>query len=404
MPKVPLPKAKQKTWPQKQFTKDGGVSVAAKKYYGDDHSVYRTDKIILTEPLNLGSPKQVQEFLLTQGWIPTEWNIKKLPDGKKIRTSPKLTEDSYSSIKGGLGKQIALYRQLSSRHRTLTSWNNAVRPDGRIPTPIGGKAASHRVRHSLVANVPRADSESFFGKEMREVFTSRPGYCIVGVDADACQLRTLAEAMYHYGVGDDVFTAALVSGDKSQGTDPHSVNCRRLNGVLGVEFVSRTHAKTLTFGSIFGAGPDKVAGMLDCSIPMAKKILKIFFEVMPGIKPLRLKLIEDYKVKGYLSGLDGRRLYGVTNHVLLVDLMQMNESAIMEVAMCRAYKMIQEERLDAKQVMYYHDELDYEVIEAHAKRMSEIGEHSIEWAGKFLRTTVPFKGESKTGNNWAEAH
>ena len=51
--------------------------------------------------INLGSIHQVKAYLLKTGWIPTQWNHK---DG--VRTSPKLTEDSYGSITGDLGKRI----------------------------------------------------------------------------------------------------------------------------------------------------------------------------------------------------------------------------------------------------------------------------------------------------------
>ena len=47
---------------------------------------------IFYEPMNLGSDKQVKEFLLSLGWEPTWWNIRKkdTAQGKAgERTSPK---------------------------------------------------------------------------------------------------------------------------------------------------------------------------------------------------------------------------------------------------------------------------------------------------------------------------
>ena len=401
---MPLAQSQQPKWPQKQFKKDGSPTVHAEKYYGTGHNVYRIDRKILSQPLNLRNPKHVTDFLLTQGWIPTEYNTRQDAYGNKERTSPKLTEDSFGSIRGGLGQQVAMYRKLSSRFDIMTGWFNACRSDGRIPTPIGGKAASHRIRHSVVVNVPKAADDVFFGRQMREVFIATPGYVLAGVDADACQLRTLAEALYRYNLGDVDFATAVISGRKSDGTDVHTINRNRINSILGSEMVTRTHAKNLTFGSIFGAGPAKIAAMVGCSPTVAKKILEVFFTVLPGIIPLRLKLKEEYERQGYLEGLDGRRLYGVPTRVLLVDLMQMDESAVMEIAMCRAYDQFKKLDIPARQLIYYHDEINYECPLGYEEQVGSILEECIPWAGRFLNTKVPFKGEAKFGLSWATCH
>jgi DNA polymerase-1 len=404
LPEVPLPKSKQKNWPKLQFKKDGSASEHAKRYYGPDHKVYRVDRIILTQPMSLNNPEHVRDFLYSQGWQPTEWNTVRDESGNKRRTTPKLTEDSFNTIAGNAGQQVALYRKMASRLGILQGWLDNVRPDGRIPTPIGGRAASHRIRHSLVVNVPKADDDVYFGREMREVYTCPEGHILVGADADACQLRTLAEAMYRYGVGDDGFAAAVVSGSKESGTDPHTINRDRINNLLSSAVVTRNHTKNLTFGSIFGAGPDKIAAMIGCNLPLAKKILGIFFEVMPGIIPLRAALTDEYRRQGFICGLDGRRLYGVPERVLLVDLMQMDETAIMEVAMCRAYQQIRSQQLRARQLIWYHDEINYEVELGHEQQVARILADSIPWAGRYLQTRVPFKGEAKIGSNWATVH
>lgn len=404
LPEVPLPKNEQPTWPKKQFKKDGSPTQAAIKYYGEGHSVYRTDIIVRKGPMNLRNPKHVQDFLLSQGWQPTEWNLKRLPDGTTIRKSPKLTEDSFESIKGELGQQVALLRKCNSRRDTLTSWIEGTRPDGRIPTPISGKAATHRLRHSLVVNVPRAEDDRFFGREMREPFVASQGMVMVGCDSEACQLRMLAEEMYRFGVGDDAFTHALVNGRKEDGTDPHTLNKNRVNAILGRELVTRTHTKTITFGSIFGAGPAKVAAMIGCDVETAKQVLKVFFEVMPGVLPLRRLLKDFYKAHGYIEALDGRRTYDIPERALLVDLMQMDEAASMEIAMVKAHVEVSKQQIPAWQLIYYHDELDWETYPEYTSILKGILEDSINWSSRFLDMRVPLKGEAKIGHNWAEVH
>ena len=62
-------------------------------------------------PVRLSQHALIKAFLFTQGWVPTVWNYKKCTDTGKIlrddnnqpiKSSPKLTEDSYDSIKGAL--------------------------------------------------------------------------------------------------------------------------------------------------------------------------------------------------------------------------------------------------------------------------------------------------------------
>jgi len=89
----------------------------------------------------------VKQYLLSIGWQPTQWNYKKDKDGKVMKdddgnfivSSPKLTEDSFDSIKGDLGEKIARYNTLVHRRRTIKNesddskgWLNQLRDDGRI--------------------------------------------------------------------------------------------------------------------------------------------------------------------------------------------------------------------------------------------------------------------------------
>lgn len=354
----------------------------------------------MTEPLNLRSPLKVQEFLLSQGWKPTEWNSKKV-DGKKIRTSPKLTEDSFDSIEGELGQQVALHRKLCSKLSDFEGWFAALREDGTIPTPIGGKAATHRLRHKLVVNVPRVTS--FYGREMRECYMAREGYVLVGCDSEGCQLRMLAEELYRYGLGDDEFAAAIVSGDKRAGTDAHSVNMRKINEAMGIELVDRDLAKTLLYGSVFGASVEKVASVLKSTdLKLAARARQAIFDAVPGIVEIKKLLASEWKRNGYLRGLDGRRLYGNSAHSLLVWLMQLDEAISMEMAMCKAEALNRE--LNAHQLIYYHDELDWESIIGEEKQVAKNLEESIAWSAKYLQMKVPLKGESKIGFNWADIH
>jgi len=105
---------------------------------------------------------EVKKLLFKHGWKPTEWNLKREADGSYTRTSAKLTEDSYESIKGDLGQDIALHATYQHRLNTLQNqkkaekgWLGVRREDGRlecVPFTLG--TATGRMSHRNLVNVP----------------------------------------------------------------------------------------------------------------------------------------------------------------------------------------------------------------------------------------------------------
>jgi hypothetical protein len=121
---------------------------------------------ITFEDINLNSSDQVKEYLLSKGWQPTQWNYKK--DGKrcvydekgdKIPTSPKLTEDSYSSVKGDIPSLVARRNVLKHRRSLIENskdpenkgWLSYIRDDGRIEARgVPMACNTGRWRHSVI--------------------------------------------------------------------------------------------------------------------------------------------------------------------------------------------------------------------------------------------------------------
>ena len=185
--------------------------------------------------MNLNSDDEVKKFLLDSGWIPEEWNYKKDPKtkrpmkdhkGKLIRTSPKLSQsDPFIGVNGKVGRILAKFVQVSHRLSLIQGIVQRVRPDGTVGQVITGIAATGRLTHSVIVNIPGGDS--FYGKQCRAIFTSPKGYKIVGTDASSCQDRMLAAR-----ANNQEFTDMLLNGDKSKGTDGHSLNMHAINDVL----------------------------------------------------------------------------------------------------------------------------------------------------------------------------
>jgi DNA polymerase I-like protein with 3'-5' exonuclease and polymerase domains len=319
-------------------------------------------------------------------------------DGVKKRTSPKLTEDSFDSIQGSLGKDIATIRRAVSRRGIMEGWVKRLRADGRVSTSIGGKTVTHRLRHSGIVNVPKAEDKVFFGKQMREVWIASPGFTLVGVDSSGCQLRMLCHELSIRGLHNRDFESGVIGGD------PHTVNQSKVNAVLGYEAVTRSEVKNVLYATFFGATAPKIMTMLNCSRAKADAVMQALFEVLPEIFELKRILSGDLYNRGYISALDGRPIYIDSPHKALVDLMQGDEAVCMEMSMCKADMEVEKAGLEAYQLIYYHDELDWECRTGFEKELCVILEDAIAFPARHLKLRVPLEGEAKIGKNWGEIH
>ena len=203
-------------------------------------------RIDWVEP-NLGSDKQVKELLSGMGWEPTEWNYKKSPSGRKIydsdknpiKSSPKLTEDSYDSIVGGIGPSIAEYLKAKHRRSTIQGWLKVVDDNDfihAIANPLG--TPTGRFTHRVVVNVPKPKDYVYFGKTIRSLFTCREGYRLVGHDFSGLEARVMA----HY-LNDPDLTAKLIFGNSKDGTDFHTFFWKPLEDFID----SRDNAKNVEY-------------------------------------------------------------------------------------------------------------------------------------------------------------
>ena len=161
---------------------------------------------IAFENINLDSSDQVKKYLLSVGWIPTEYNFSKTTGE---RTSPKLTEDSFSSIKDDTGKLVSERSVLVHRRRLLQNIEDPenkglislIREDGRITAgAIICATPTARASHIGIVNIPRVSTA--LGKEIRELFYCLPPYVQLGLDLASIETRVLAHFTTSYDGGE----------------------------------------------------------------------------------------------------------------------------------------------------------------------------------------------------------
>jgi DNA polymerase I-like protein with 3'-5' exonuclease and polymerase domains len=374
----------EKKWKtvKRPFLKSNGKpSASSTKYLGDVVDVLGGcfTPVAFAEP-DLGKRQKLIDQLLRIGWTPYEYTDK---------GNPKITEESLEVLEGDVGKAIARWYILKHRHSQIKGWRSDPRllVDGRLTaSAITCGTNTGRMRHSRVVNVPKASDKVVFGHEMRSLFTVPYGKVMVGHDASGLELRMLA----HY-MGDPEYTDLILHGDV------HTYNMQAAG------LTDRDQAKTFIYAFLYGAGDAKIGSIVGGGAKDGKRLKAQFLNGLPALKRLKKKVDRLVK-KGYLPGLDGRKVYIRSEHSALNALFQSAGAITMKVSMCYLDKWVRRAELDVLNVINMHDEIQSELFEKDVELYSHLAVKSIIKAGEFLNLRCPLDAEAKVGNNWAMTH
>lgn len=370
---------------------------------GQDKPVQGSFCRISWHPINLNSPDQVKSYLLSKGWVPTEYNIKK-ENGKTIQTSPKLTEDSFDSVEGEIPKLITRRAILVHRQRMLknvrkdgeeTGWLNQLRDDGRLEArAIVNGTPTGRFRHIGVVNVPSA--HAVYGADIRSLFMAPEGYSFVGVDAAALEARIQAHYVYPYRGGKEL-AELLLNGDI------HTENYKLW------DMAERNDAKSPYYALMYGAQPQKLADTMGCSLKVAERRYEDFWSKYTALDEFKQTITKVWEERGgkkggFLKGLDGRKLFARSPHALVNLMFQSAGSISVKLATVLTDKWCEKLKLDSVQVLHFHDEFQRETLDRDVEMVVKLSTKAFEEAGRYFKLNVPLVGEAKVGKNWFETH
>lgn len=390
------PEMEKKSTIRNPFTARGDISVRAEKYLGSsvDYLSGPFSPVVFREP-DLGSRNKLMTQLSRHGWMPLEYTEK---------GNARLTEESLEMLEGGVGKDIARWYILGHRKSQIQGWMDSTRKDGRISAranPCG--TPTGRMRHSTVVNVPKAnqsDSELLwypegkvtFGTEMRSLFIAEEGYILVGYDSKGLELRILA----HY-MDDPEFREEVIHGD------PHSYNQQK----AGLD--ERSDAKTLIYALVYGASDSKLGTIVKGTAKDGRDLRKRILTGLPKLGRL-VKRVEQASERGYIHGLDGRRMPIRKQHAALNTLIQGGGAVAMKVIAINLDKLIYEKAGMSLNVIRkvgdFHDEAQTEV--KNSEKYIELFSNSVvkatDNATRFLKLRCPLESDLKSGPNWAYTH
>ena len=410
-------------------TKSGSLSKIHFKWLEDPDDIEQFSEgagftLVDYEEFNVRSPKQCVERLNSFGWKPTdktkthiEWD-KKYYDPQQAEKLAYFSEYGWKVNETNLNTlpadapeaahKLAEGLLLGSRLSTINSWIEAFygspREDNRLhPTLLHIGAWTHRKSHSNpnCANIPRLlkddGTPTLLGREMRSLWTVPEGRRLIGVDADGIQMRIFA----HY-VNSPVLINSILSGDKTKGTDIHSTNQKALGDICR----DRNAAKTFIYAWLLGAGFKKVSDILGCTVAQARVACENFIKAYPGLQELKESVIPSDARRGYFIGLDGRKVYQDSEHLMLAGYLQNGESVIMKYANMLWDKRLTDEGIPFWQVNDVHDEWQTETIDKDdvVNYIIDVQCWALEQAGRLLNLNIPIEGSGSFGYNWAETH
>ena len=328
---------------------------------------------------NVGSRQQIAERLSQKGAIWTELTA----TGKPVVDEKTLKENHHVPE----AAQVLEYLLLQKRYAQVNSWLEHVQDDGRVHGRVTTNGAvTGRMTHQSpnMAQVPSVNSE--YGKECRDCWIVPEGRKLVGVDASGLELRMLA----HY-MGDEEFTDVLLRDDI------HTRN------QIATGLATRPQAKTFIYAFLYGAGDAKIGSIVGGTAKDGNALRTRFLRNTPALETLRER-VGSASRKGYLIGLDGRKLWVRSEHSALNTLLQAAGAIIMKRALVLLDDYATQHKIDYKFIGNIHDEIQSEVATEQAEKFGWLAVECIKAAGISFELRCPLDGEYKVGSTWAETH
>lgn len=414
---VPLPKAQRDMTPKRDDAKKGYVAGAP------------FSKVTVQE-FNPGSRVQIAERLTRKyGWVPTVFTESGAPEvSEAVLKELPYPEAKVAAEYLRLDKMVGMLNSQPKKDGAGGGWLIHEK-NGRIYGYVNSNGAvTGRMTHSK-PNVAQADKDH----RMRMLWIPRRGWVLVGSDAEGLELRMMGHYLAKYDGG--AFIEAVIHGKKEDGTDVHTRN----KNILLLHDRGSPGAKTFIYALIYGAGNEKLGtiiledahaagkpvhaeylalkpksvrgeGMVKWKKAMGKLARQKIESGIVGLKQLREAVQKIAKTRGYLIGLDGRRIRIRSAHAALNTLFQSAGAIVMKKALQTFHYNVTGDLFwihgeDFGYCANVHDEVQLEVpTRAAAEEAGELFAWSIKAAGEALKVRCPLSGSYDIGANWSETH
>lgn len=410
-----------------------------------------------TREFNPASRDHIADRLIAKyGWKPTEYT-----EGGSAKVDDEVLQRLPYPEAKVLAEYFTVQKRLGQLGEGNQAWLKQVTKKGRIHARYNSNGAlTGRATHSNpnIAQVPSVGAE--YGWDCRSLFHVPKGWTQLGADQSGLELRCLGSFMYAFDKGR--YIEVVLHGDI------HWENAKALYGLpddtVRDEEGNPSHkkmrgvAKTFIYAFLYGAGPEKLGSITGVTpeeaklwltdethranlhaiinrfkkrkmpVPSKARLLLIykgeqltasFLKKFPALKRL-LKVVKGTaKDKGWLKGLDGRKLPIRSEHAALNTLLQSAGAVICKSWITMAEKALRDAGLKLSEALHgdwdagadvvflgwIHDELQVAVRNGLEEKVSAILIECGRRAGDpFASWRCPTDVEVKAGSNWAECH
>jgi len=281
---------------------------------------------------------------------------------------------------------LELTKMLGMISEGVNAWQKLSTTSSRIHHHCSVATSTFRAAHRK-PNLSQVPSDERF----RKLFTASPNMVMCGADLSGIELRILSHYLARYDEGR--YKEILINGDI------HQTNADKIG-------ITRRQVKTVTYAFLYGAGDRKIGHSYDKqlsdekAVKKGREIRKAYVEAIPGLKDL-LEAVRKASKRGYVLGLDQRRILVDKDHKALNYLLQGSAACVAKMWMVIVHNHLLP---DCHQLAFVHDELQYECKPEMVEDLKFLLELSAVQAGEFYSLRCPIAAEAKSGMNWADVH
>ncbi len=348
---------------------------------------------------NIASPKQLGEVLFDKLGLASSKKSKKtgaLSTG--VSVLEELDEEGHL-----IARKILDFRKFSKLKNTYTdALPQEINPKtGRIHSHFSTTSTITGRLSSSNPNLQNIPIKSLEGQKIRESFVSEKNHLLISADYSQIELRVIAHVAK---------IENLVKAFK-EGKDIHQITASQVFGIPEneVDSATRSKAKAINFGIIYGISAFGLARQLDISRQDSSTYIKSYLATYPGIDSYMKNYINLARQNGFVETISGRKCFireiNNKNGMIRAEAERLSINApiqgsaadIIKKAMIRLSKRFREEKLNSKIILQIHDELIVEAPQDEVELATKILKFEMENA---MILDVPLKVDVTVGNSW----
>ena len=352
------------------------------------------------EPINLGSPKQLQVVLFETLGMP---KTKRTKTG--WTTDAEALADLYVKTEHPFLEALLRHRDASRLRVTAEGLLKSVADDGRIHTTYLQTIAATGRLSSTDPNLQNVPIRTEEGRRIREAFVVGTGFdSLMSADYSQIEMRIMAHLS-----GD----AGLITAFRT-GEDLHRFVASRVFAVEPPEVTPamRSKVKAMSYGLAYGLSAFGLSRQLTIPVEEARGLMDEYFARFGGVRDYLSDVVAQARGTGYTETMLGRRRYlpdltsdnrqrrEMAERMALNAPIQGSAADIIKLAMKEVDKALRRSGARSRMLLQVHDELVLEVAPGERDDLDALVRREM---GQAVELDVPLDVNIGVGRSWHDA-